>query len=111
MIEGYRCRRCGQFKKGHMCPGLEPGNKNGNPQTVVDAFGETGTDPLNPLNMPPLGSIAAGGDASEIIAIVIIALVNIVSCLGRVDLYVALKNTIGVPWKKTIGASPTSLQI
>ena len=62
MIEGYRCRRCGQFKKGHMCPGLEPGNKNGNPQTVVDAFGETGTDPLNPLNMPPLGSIAAGGD-------------------------------------------------
>ena len=23
-IEGYRCRKCGQFKKGHMCPGLEP---------------------------------------------------------------------------------------
>ena len=24
VIEGYRCRKCGQFKKGHMCPGLEP---------------------------------------------------------------------------------------
>ena len=23
VIEGYRCRKCGQFKKGHMCPGLE----------------------------------------------------------------------------------------
>jgi len=24
-IEGYRCRKCGQFKKGHMCVGLERG--------------------------------------------------------------------------------------
>lgn len=28
-VEGYRCRKCGHFKKGHMCLGLEKGAKPG----------------------------------------------------------------------------------
>jgi len=43
VIEGYRCRKCGQFKKGHMCPGLEPGLAAGNGTVdAIDAMNDIG---------------------------------------------------------------------
>ena len=57
-IEGYRCRRCGQFKKGHMCPGLEPGGA-----AAVNAAGKQA------FPNPARGNGGGGNVATEVVGL------------------------------------------
>ena len=60
VIEGYRCRKCGQFKKGHMCAGLEP--EAAAAAGLGMAMAGVGVVGLTPVVVGGGGGGGAGGD-------------------------------------------------